>query len=603
MMKKLYILLAALAALASCLKEPIDNTPVSGESQTITFEAKAPRTSISKDTKTTLVDHSLVNWSNGDQVKVGFFPVTGGNKNTRNNKNGIFTSTFAESTASSAFFKISGWSWDAGNSEKETDYRTDGLAVYPSSATVYSKRSGNYSPASTEVSYDLPSEQLALLNSFQSDVNFSYARVNKSDFSANKASLSFLNACSLVKISLPESATGVAMVEVSSKTGTPLTGKFGLGYDDLGGYNQDDPWSVSKNGLLNFTAVSGNGEVLLYAENGTSLVAGGTYYLVVWPGTHSSGLSFTFTNLEGATCVKEVTQSVTFERAGIESFNFVSEISFKKEPSLEVNTNTLNLNAANGKAEFTVLANYDWTVTDNASWLSVSPSSGSSSLQAATVTVTAENNTDYTSSRSAVITVTAGGLTQTSNVTHAAADKPKFSVALNPIAQASDLKDGGKYIFRAATGNGSGGINSYNYFWKVDANGTLFHEYLNGSSSWYSDYTWGNRSLEQVFEYTRTGDDGVKDSGYNSKSAGYWKSLSTGKYLNADLKFEAENISSAQKMAMANKWGSETASGIDFYKHGTTSTLTTGSAATNSFYWGTTGDTYRKWTIYEVTQL
>ena len=597
MMKKLYILLAALAALASCSKEPIDNTPVSGESQTITFEAKAPRTSISKDTKTTLVDHSLVNWSNGDQVKVGFFPKTNGSKNTLNNKNGIFTSTFAESTASSAFFKISGWSWDAGNGEKETDYRTDGLAVYPSSATVYSMRKGKYDPASTEVSYDLPSEQLALLNSFQSDVNFSYARVNKSDFSANQASLSFLNACSLVKISLPESATGIAMVEVASKTGTPLTGKFGLGYDDLGGYNQDDPWSVSKNGLLNFTAVSGNGEVLLYAENGTSLVAGGTYYLVVWPGTHSSGLSFTFTNLEGATCVKEVTQSVTFERAGIESFNFVSEISFKKEPSLEVNTNTLNLNAANGKAEFTVLANYDWTVTDNASWLSVSPSSGSSSLQAATVTVTAENNTDYTSSRSAVITVTAGGLTETINVTQAAAVKPMYAY-MSTVYNAADLKDNTLYVVRLAS-NLNTPTNNY-YVWSVE-DGTdklkiVYNSHVNNTSGSAIEY-------KQVFVFEKDSSDPGVASPYNSKTAGYLKCKETGKYLKSDMTFTANSKYDAQLLSFANKYGTDTTPDIDIYQRGTSNTLYYGSG--NYMYTGSVNehDGYRKWIFQSVYRI
>lgn len=597
MMKKLYIFLAALAALASCSKEPIDNTPVSGESQTITFEAKAPRTSISKDTKTTLVDHSLVNWSNGDQVKVGFFPVESGSMNTLNNKNGIFTSTFAESTASSAFFKISGWSWDAGNSEKETDYRTDGLAVYPSSATVYSRRSGKYQPASTEVSYDLPSKQLALLNSFQSDVNFSYARVNKSDFSANQASLSFLNACSLVKISLPESATGIAMVEVASKTGTPLTGKFGLGYYDLGGRKQDDPWSVSKNGLLNFTAVSGNGEVLLYAENGTSLVAGGTYYLVVWPGTHSSGLSFTFTNLEGATCVKEVTQSVTFERAGIESFNFVSEISFKKEPSLEVNTNTLNLNAANGKAEFTVLANYDWTVTDNASWLSVSPSSGSSSLQAATVTVTAENNTDYTSSRSAVITVTAGGLTETINVTQAAAVKPMYAYS-STIYNAADLKDNTLYVVRLAS-NLNTPTNNY-YVWSVE-DGTdklklVYNSHVNNTSGSAIEY-------KQVFVFEKDSSDPGVDSPYKSKIAGYLKCKETGKYLKSDMTFTANSKNDAQLLSFANKYGTDTTPDIDIYQRGTSNTLYYGSD-----YYMYTGsvnghDGYRKWIFQSVYRI
>ena len=597
-MKKLIFFFAAFAAFVSCTKEPVGGDFGQDEAQVITFKAvaaKSSKSSADADTKTVLVDHSLVHWSNADQVKVGFFPVTGSSKSNIKNKNGIFTATFAEEAASTAWFSMDDWKWDAGNSENASHYRTDGLAVYPATATVSSSRSGNYNPATTEVSYNLPSEQMAVLNSFQSGVNFSYAKVNKDQFSANKATLSFMNGCSLLKLTLPASAENVAMIEVTSNNNVALTGKFGV--TDFGGYYKDQPWyNANDDGTLNFSAVSGNtsSSVILKADEDKTLQAGGTYYIVVWPGTHSSGLSFEFTNTDGATCVKSVGQNVTFERAVVERFNFTSEINFVKEPHLEVNKTSLSLNATSGSATFTVLANYDWNVSDNASWLSVSPASGEASLSATTVTVTAENNTDYTSSRSAVITVTAGGLTKTINVTQEAAAKPKFAVG-NSISDASKLKDGGKYVLRAVYGNGSGGIYTTYYFWKVDSDGKLVHEYR------YSD-TWGDRGLEHVFEYKRTGEDGVTDSNYKAKSAGYWKSLETGKYMSNNFVFDASSESSAQKMAMANKWGSETAEGIDFYKHGTTTPMSTGGSVSGNFGWGGLGDTYRKWVIYEVAQ-
>ena len=560
MMKKLIFFFVAISALSSCLKEPIENSQISGDSQTITIEAVSSQESSPKDTKTTLVDHSLVHWTNGDQIKIGFFPTTNGSRNTLNNKNGIFTSTFTESTASSAYFKIDAWSWDAGNSEKESDYRADGLAVYPSSATVYSKRTEKWGPAETEVSYNLPNEQLAVLNSFQSGVNFSYARVNKSDFSANQATLSFLNACALLKISIPSTATDIATIEVSSKTDVPLTGKFGLGYDDLGGYDQDNPWGASENGLLNFTAISGNSKVLLSAESGSALVAGGTYYLVVWPGTHSSGLSFEFTNLEGDTCVKEVAKSVTFERAGIKSYNFVSEITFTKKPSLEVTPISFTAIAAGETLSFNVNANSNWTVTEDADWISVSPSSGAAGN--ATVNVTfAENMT--ASARTATIKVThAEGLERTISVSQETGAYT-YKITGGYLTYASDLTNG-LYVI----------TNKYfpDHFWteesgKLTTTGQTtsstflaqhVFEYISNSS-----YLNGNIHNNSSFN---------KPNGnlnYYSWSAGVWKSVSTGLYLDESFNLTAQELD-ACCFQYANNWGGSEGGelkGIDVYKN------------------------------------
>ena len=146
-MKKILFCLAAFAALVSCTKEnPIDNTPAV-EYQTITFEAAAPSAEDVDATKTTLVDGNLVHWSNGDQVKVGFFPTTG-KDNTIVSSVGTFTSTSDQETVASSWFTTDSWNWNSNNDQ----YRDNGLAVYPSSATIYSKRSGNWSDANTEVS-------------------------------------------------------------------------------------------------------------------------------------------------------------------------------------------------------------------------------------------------------------------------------------------------------------------------------------------------------------------------------------------------------------------------------------------------------------------
>jgi hypothetical protein len=74
--------------------------------------------------------------------------------------------------------------------------------------------------------------------------------------------------------------------------------------------------------------------------------------------------------------------------------------------------------AANSAGAFNITSNTGWTVTDNQSWLTVSPTSGSGN---ATVTVTAQQNTSA-STRTATVTVSAtGGPSQTVTVTQSAA--------------------------------------------------------------------------------------------------------------------------------------------------------------------------------------
>ena len=441
-MKKILFCLAAFAALVSCTKEnPVDETPAV-QYQTITFEAAAPSAEDVDATKTTLVDGNLVHWSNGDQVKVGFFPITG-KDNTIVSSVGTFTSTSDQETVASSWFTTDSWNWNSNNDQ----YRDNGLAVYPSSATIYSKRSGNWKDADTEVSYDLPAEQIAVLNSFQSGVNFSYAKVNKTDFIANKASLSFINACALLKITLPSTAADVKSIAVSSKNDVALSGKFEIPFGKEG-YYHDDPWSyANSDGTLTFQAVAGNPSVSIVAPEGETLQPGGTYYVVVWPGTHSSGLDFEFTNSEGLTCKKSLASSVSFARAKVERFNFVNNIDFVKESILEISQTSLNLEAVNGSsASFTVYSNYSWTATSDQPWISITPATGNASLSEQTITISATEN-DRDAIRTATVTVeNETGISKTITITQQA---PSMSIKI--MYEPIDYKD--LYNFAVVTSN------------------------------------------------------------------------------------------------------------------------------------------------------
>jgi (4-O-methyl)-D-glucuronate---lignin esterase len=76
--------------------------------------------------------------------------------------------------------------------------------------------------------------------------------------------------------------------------------------------------------------------------------------------------------------------------------------------TLSVSTGTLNIAAPlNSTGTFNITSNTSWTVTDNQSWLSVNPTSGSNN---GTITVTAQGNTSA-SARMATVTVSAPGVT------------------------------------------------------------------------------------------------------------------------------------------------------------------------------------------------
>lgn len=96
----------------------------------------------------------------------------------------------------------------------------------------------------------------------------------------------------------------------------------------------------------------------------------------------------------------------------------------EETPSLEVDKESVSLTAKAGEASLNVTSNRAWTVTADADWLSFDPQSGQASAEAVAVKVTAEDN-PAEAARTAKITVTAGGLTKTVNVTQAAAEAQK----------------------------------------------------------------------------------------------------------------------------------------------------------------------------------
>lgn len=418
-MKKILFCLAAFAALVSCTKEnPVDETPTvdtpAVEYQTITFEATAPSAEDADATKTTLVNGSLVHWVKGDAVKVMFVPINGQENQSvwpgkaYDGASGVMTATFDAETSASALFHTDSWDWGVGS-----EYMGVGIAVYPSSVETYSHRYDNYYDANapTVISYNLPSNQTAVENSFQNGVLFSYAEIaDVEEFAANQSKLNFKNACALIKVTLPSNAADIVSLTVESSNAT-LSGKHKV--DSYSGttiwaqYYPIYPLVMKSDGGVN--------NVTLSAPAGETLKAGASYYIVTWPGSHSNGLSFTFTNTSGLTNTKQLAQSVELEASKIDHFYFKNSITF--EHVFEVSEDSFDIAGAATGGSFTVTSSRDWTAVSDSEWLTISPASGSASVSAATVTFNAPENTS--AERTAKITITAGEDTKVITVTQA----------------------------------------------------------------------------------------------------------------------------------------------------------------------------------------
>lgn len=112
------------------------------------------------------------------------------------------------------------------------------------------------------------------------------------------------------------------------------------------------------------------------------------------------------------------------------------------DPPVQPSTPTLTLGGASsleiadggGVSTLTFTTNRDWTVQSSASWVRVSPASGSASDKAVSVSVTVDANTTY-EERTATVTITAGGQSQTVTVKQAAAQKPATYIRVTSDGQ------------------------------------------------------------------------------------------------------------------------------------------------------------------------
>ena len=315
-MKKIITFFAALAAVLSCSKEnPVDNYNPADDTYSVTLTASAP----GADTKTTLVDGEddegkpikFVHWSKGDAIKVLFFP--GRHDNKIDGPTGVFASHFNEESSESANFRVDNWSFGMDQSYVAGRLYSKGIAVYPSSANATStKASGSYTYNVSDVSFTLPSEQKAIENNIESNLNFSYADVDLASFTntinnpSHQTKLTFKNVCALIQLTMPAELPKVTQIAITSNDKVALTGHGSMNYTN--DYNQE------VNGTV--TVTDGKNVIL---KNADGFKAGAKYYAVVWPGVHNSGLTIEFAAEDGTVATK-TTPSVTLTASMVKSY-------------------------------------------------------------------------------------------------------------------------------------------------------------------------------------------------------------------------------------------------------------------------------------------
>jgi mannan endo-1,4-beta-mannosidase len=161
---------------------------------------------------------------------------------------------------------------------------------------------------------------------------------------------------------------------------------------------------------LSFAATAASSPVTVTA-NVSWTVTDNQTWLSVTPASGANNGSFTV-SATANTGTTSRSGAVTVSGGGITRTIGVTQAG-QTANNLSVSTSSLSFASTAASSPVTVTANVSWTVADNQTWLSVSPTSGSNN---GNFTVSATANTG-TASRSGSVTVTGGGLTRTIGVT------------------------------------------------------------------------------------------------------------------------------------------------------------------------------------------
>ena len=360
-MKKIFISLAAIAALVSCVEEkglePQPQQPVGNQ---VTIKA------VAAETKTLLGDDGTsVVWEENDAISV---VVEGESEYLE-----TFTTSSTEKTSIAEFTAVL-------SNELSADETVTGIgyAVYPATSVTLA---GNI----VSIVHELPEEQTGTITS---GMNLSYAKVDADDIKAGETNAVFYNALTLLKVNVP---AGVKSVVLTSNILSPAL----VGIVNFTVNKTSDDISFGKG-----SDVSTKRSVTL--SNGGAELDEGVYDILVFPGT-ANELTLTMTGTDGA--VYESTLNAVELVAGTYRTINLTKI-FKMGVEDE-----MFISPAGGECEVKIASVADYTynveVTSTAGgdWLSYTlPTKG---FHQDVITFSAEENTTG-ADRTADVTITWG---------------------------------------------------------------------------------------------------------------------------------------------------------------------------------------------------
>lgn len=322
-MKKIFLALAAVAALASCVKE---NTLVPEQ----TADNLVTITAVSADTKTTL-DGANVLWQDNDAIKV---VLTEG----ASYKYDIELTTSLDVDAETAEFTFT--AEDDENVQKFNDIKADseldekGYAIYPSTSAQYL--------AGFQIIHELSEEQDGTVDP---GMNLSSALVTTADIQAGEANAMFNNALTLLQIKVP---AGVTSVSLTANYG--LVGTLEFNKPDAEGKLSKKSYKLEKKTVT--------------LSTGSELDPETVYSLLVYPG-NATELTLSMTGLD-ANDVYEKTISKVLEPSTYYTMDLT------KIFNIGVIAET-TLKASSAGDEFVIpvadAAGYEYTVTESEDWI------------------------------------------------------------------------------------------------------------------------------------------------------------------------------------------------------------------------------------------
>lgn len=322
-MKKIFLALAAVAALASCVKE---NALVPEQ----TADNLVTITAVSADTKTVL-DGSDVLWQNNDAIKVVL-------TEDASYKYDIELTTSLDVDAETAEFTFT--AEDDENVQKFNNIKADseldekGYAIYPSTSAQYID--------GFQIIHELPEEQDGIVDP---GMNLSSALVTTADIKAGEANAMFNNALTLLQIKVPAGVTSVS-----------LTANYGL----AGRLEFNKPDAEGK--LTGKSYKSEQKTVTL--STGSALNTETVYSLLVYPG-NATELTLRMTGLD-ANDVYEKTISKVLEPSTYYTMDLT------KIFNIGVIAET-TLKASSAGDEFVIpvvdAEDYEYEVVESADWI------------------------------------------------------------------------------------------------------------------------------------------------------------------------------------------------------------------------------------------